>query len=68
MGPREEVLAALAAFETQVREECGLELNRTKTEWLASTEELARAERSAMAKAELVEGEDADGNKGIEVV
>jgi hypothetical protein len=68
MGSREEVLEALAAFEIQVREECGLELNRKKTEWLASTEELARAERRAMAKAGLVEGEDADGNKGIEVV
>ena len=68
VGPRKEVLEALAAFEIQVREECGLELNRKKTEWLASTEELAEVERPAMAEAGLVEGKDADGNRGIEVV
>ena len=61
------VLEALGVFEKQVKKECGLDLNRGKTEWHAATAATAHEVRARMEEEGLKEGvgEGADGGRGI---
>jgi len=66
-GEPNAVLAALAVFEEQVKEECGLDLNRNKTEWYGATAATADGARSTMEGEGLKEGvgEGDGGGRGI---
>ena len=60
--------AALQVLEDQVMRECGLRLNRGKTEWHAASAATGERVRAAMEEADLKEGRDGAGNYGIVVV
>ena len=62
------VLEALAEFERQVSHECGLTLNRSKTEWHAASAATGDRVRKDMERAGLKRGVDGNGGYGIEVV
>ena len=57
VGPRDAVLEALTAFEAQVRRECGLRLNRGKTEWHAASAAEGERARGDMEASGLRRGE-----------
>ena len=67
-NPVEDVLRALTVFGDQVEAECGLRLNRGKTEFYAATAALSEDVAEAMREAELKEGRDEEGRRGIVVV
>ena len=63
-GPPQAVRDALRRFEMQVGEECGLRLNRSKSEFFIPALELAVTEGPAMVAAGLVEGR-SGGHRGV---
>jgi hypothetical protein len=68
IGPADAVLAALDVFGAQVRAECGLRLNVSKTEFYAASGGTAALARPLLEGRGLKEGMDADGRRGIVVV
>ena len=62
------MLRALTVFGDQVEAECGLRLNRRKTEFYAATATLSEDVAEAMHGAKLKEGRDEGGRRGIVVV